>query len=116
MLAKYDFGVPGIAECVSESMVNVLSIFIYVSIFRRIPMDSRTSGAFLGYQWEQQDASGQQSIQWRKTWENNRNVDMRRRLIQYNQQDCEALRTIVCAIREMIRTRESRPTSSCVGR
>ena len=102
MLNKYDLGVPAIADCVSKSMVNVLSHCYQHIYFPTYSNGLKDIGHYLGYQWEEPDASGMQSIQWRKTWEDDHSADVQRRLIQYNQQDCEALCTVVTAIREII--------------
>jgi len=56
-------------------------------------------GRFLGFQRADEDATGLQSIVWRKTWNENRDPDIKARLLQYNQDDCRELKRIVDFVR-----------------
>jgi len=53
---------------------------------------------FLGFDWSDPDASGLESIYWRKSWEKNGDQLFKQRLITYNKEDCLALNIIQNAI------------------
>lgn len=46
---------------------------------------------FLGFNWSSKNASGIQSIVWRKKWELNQNQKLKKKLLRYNLEDCLAL-------------------------
>lgn len=46
---------------------------------------------FLGFNWSSKNASGIQSIVWRKKWELNQNPKLKQKLLRYNLEDCLAL-------------------------
>jgi hypothetical protein len=50
----------------------------------------------LGCHWTEPDASGIESVVWRKNWEKTSDASWKAKLIQYNIEDCDALRR-VCA-------------------
>lgn len=49
---------------------------------------------FLKFDWSEKDASGIQSIVWRCHWEMTQNDDLKHKLIQYNIEDCLALKRV----------------------
>jgi hypothetical protein len=49
-------------------------------------------GSFLGFQWSDPEAGGFHSISWRNQWEETHADSLKAKLIQYNLDDCEALR------------------------
>jgi predicted RecB family nuclease len=49
----------------------------------------------LGFAWTDPEASGLQSIVWRRRWEQGRNDSLKQRLLGYNAEDCAALRLVV---------------------
>src|SRR5262249_22964659 len=52
-------------------------------------------GRFLGAAWTDPQASGLQSLAWRHRWEATRDERFRQSLLQYNREDCEAVRLLV---------------------
>ena len=50
----------------------------------------------MGFQWSEKNASGLQSIVWRKKWDLSGESDYKHTLIQYNLDDCHALKIIKC--------------------
>jgi predicted RecB family nuclease len=48
----------------------------------------------LGCRWTEPDASGIESVVWRKNWEKTGDASWKARLIQYNLEDCDALRRV----------------------
>ncbi|HWT80831.1 MAG TPA: ribonuclease H-like domain-containing protein, partial [Candidatus Methylomirabilis sp.] len=51
-------------------------------------------GRLLGCGWTEPNASGIQSIVWRKRWEVTKNEEWREKLLTYNLEDCAALRRV----------------------
>lgn len=52
-------------------------------------------GRFLGAAWTDPQASGLQSLVWRHSWEARRDERFKNSLLQYNHEDCEAVRVLV---------------------
>jgi predicted RecB family nuclease len=48
----------------------------------------------LGFAWSDPDASGLQSLVWRRRWEQTRDDSFKQRLLAYNAEDCAALRLL----------------------
>ena len=48
-------------------------------------------GAFIGATWTTPDASGLQSLAWRRHWDETRSNERRESLLAYNEDDCKAL-------------------------
>lgn len=81
-----------------QSAASIKSRLVNLSgqIFGRIyfPVRSNTLkeiGRFVGATWRSPDASGLQSIAWRYAWEDGRDSAHKKRLLQYNEDDCLAL-------------------------
>jgi len=75
-------------------VVNVLSVIhahIYVPTYSNSLKDI---GPYLGFRWTDPDASGLQSIVWRKKWEETGVASFKDTLTTYNLEDCAALRTV----------------------
>jgi len=76
---------------VLQACCNILA-FLYSNIY----LPTYTNGlkhvaGFLGFTWSGKDASGLQSIVWRKEWEGRHCDEWKQKLIQYNREDCYAL-------------------------
>jgi transcriptional regulator with XRE-family HTH domain len=54
----------------------------------------------LGFSWSEPDASGIESVVWRKNWEKTGDTSWKARLIQYNLEDCDALRRVSAFLSE----------------
>ena len=52
-------------------------------------------GKFIGATWTSRDASGLQSLVWRHLWEETLSDEYKQQLLQYNQEDCNAVRLLV---------------------
>ncbi len=75
-------------------VVNVLSI-VYTHIYFPTYSNSlKDIGRYLGFSWTDPDASGIQSIVWRKKWEESGSARFKDTLTTYNMEDCVALRTV----------------------
>ena len=53
---------------------------------------------YLGFEWSDANASGLQSLHWRVEWEFFRDDNLKKRLIRYNAEDCEALERVTHAV------------------
>jgi len=85
-------------EFIVNKSVNILSFFtshIYPPTFNNSLKDIAN---YLGFKWADKNASGIQSIVWRKKWELTNEIRYKNKLIQYNINDCEAL----CMIKKWI--------------
>ena len=72
--------------------VNILSFFslnVYPPTYTN---ELKDIAQFLGFAWSDRNASGIQSIVWRKRWELSQDILFKKKLIQYNIEDCHALR------------------------
>lgn len=83
-----------LADKILSSSVNILAI-IYSNIF--FPTYSnglKDIGAYLGFKWSSDDASGIQSLVWRKQFELSQERAFKEKLVTYNMDDCEALKRV----------------------
>jgi predicted RecB family nuclease len=79
-------------ESIIEKAVNILS-FISSTIYPpTYTNELKEIASFLGFQWSQSNSSGIQSIVWRKRWELTNDNIFKDKLIQYNLDDCIALK------------------------
>jgi predicted RecB family nuclease len=87
---------------------NVLSVVYSHIYFPAYSNRLKDIGTYLGCTWSGQDATGIQSIVWRKRWESTSDVALKRKLITYNSEDVQALRRITENIYHIIATQESK--------
>ena len=83
------------AAGLADRLVNVAS-----SVYGKVYFPVRSNGLkplgrFLGAAWTDPQASGLQSLVWRHRWEATRDERFRQSLLQYNREDCEAVRLLV---------------------
>ena len=95
------YGAPregSVAAGAIASAINLLSV-----IFAQIYFPTHSNGLkdianYLGFNWDDPGASGQQSIVWRHQWERLREPALKQKLIRYNADDCEGLGMVNQAI------------------
>lgn len=80
---------------VVKNSLNILSSFYSNIYFPTYSNELKDIGSYMGFKWTEEDASGIQSIVWRRKWETSRNDEHKQKLIQYNIEDCLALRKVV---------------------
>jgi predicted RecB family nuclease len=83
-----------LAAKVLKNTVNVLSA-LYAHV--HFPVHSnglKDVGRHLGCSWADPDASGLQSLVWRARWEQSPAEGLKRKLIDYNLEDCAALKAV----------------------
>lgn len=59
----------------------------------------KTIARYLGFEWRDKDPSGTASIEWYHRWVETRDADIRRRILEYNEDDCVAMRFLLDALR-----------------
>ena len=92
-------GDPELLRRIEAKSVNVLSL-IYSQVFFPVHSnDLKSIGAYLGFRWSAEDASGLQSIVWRYDWEATGDERQRQQLVAYNREDCLALERVVAMLR-----------------
>lgn len=81
-------------ELIKQRLIN-LNSYIYGKIYFPTYSNSlKAIGDFLGIYWTVPNASGLQSIAWRYQWEDSQEAEHQQKLIQYNQDDCRALKLL----------------------
>lgn len=81
-------------ESLLERSTNVLSIVYHHVYFPTYSNSLKDIGRVLECQWTDINSSGIQSIIWRETWQKTKDSVLKAKLIQYNKEDCLALKTI----------------------
>lgn len=61
----------------------------------------KTLAKYLGFAWRDTDPSGASSIEWYDQWARERDPAVRQRLLDYNEDDCRAMRVVLDAVRGM---------------
>ena len=80
-----------VLQKIFENAINILSSFISDVYPPTYTNGLKEIATFLGFMWSHSEASGLQSIAWRKQWELTRTSLQKDWLLQYNLEDCQAL-------------------------
>ncbi|MCI0458922.1 MAG: IS66 family transposase [Gemmataceae bacterium] len=83
-----------VVDRVLKSLVNVLSLVYAHFYFPTYSNGLKDVGACLGCSWTDPDASGIQSLVWRRRWEVTGEDQWKQKLTTYNLEDCAALRRV----------------------
>ena len=102
----------GPVDKVLKALVNTLSLIYSHIYFPTYSNGLKDIGGCLGCSWTEPDASGIQSVLWRNRWENTRGEEWKRRLTNYNLEDCAALKRVTGLVSAV--TAEVRPASGQV--
>ena len=78
-----------------ERSLNILSLMRSRVYFPTFSNGLKDVGGSLGATWSEANPSGLQSLVWRYRWQVTREQVWKERLLQYNREDCEALRRVV---------------------
>jgi predicted RecB family nuclease len=81
-------------DAVLAALTNVLSIIYPHVYFPTYSNGLKEVGACLGCHWSEPEASGISSVVWRKNWERTGEECWKEKLLQYNLEDCQALRKV----------------------
>ena len=74
--------------------MNIITAIYSNIYFPTYSNDLKEIGGFLGCNWSVPNSSGLQSIVWRREWERSHDPTLKQTLIQYNQEDCAALKKV----------------------
>jgi predicted RecB family nuclease len=77
-----------------EHSIDILSFFIATVYPPTYTNELKEIARFLGFNWSLKDASGLQSIVWRKRWELLQDDKFKEKLLLYNLEDCQALQVV----------------------
>ena len=91
------YGGPSEGSVAAKALASPLNLLSYM--FARIYFPAHGNGLkdrakFLGFEWTATNASGAQAVVWRSEWERSRETGPKHALINYNAEDCEALRIV----------------------
>jgi hypothetical protein len=81
-------------DAVLAALINVLTVIYPHVYFPTYSNGLKGVGGCLGCHWNDPSASGTQSIVWRTRWEQTGDERWKAKLIQYNAEDCNALRKV----------------------
>ena len=101
-------------DAILERATNVLSVIHPHLYFPTYSNGLKDIGRFLGFERANEDATGLQTIVWRKTWNETRDPDIKARLLQYNQDDCRTLKHVSEFIQGLTSPASTIPTGSQV--
>ncbi len=87
------------ADKALDALVNTLSIVYEHFYFPSFSNGLKGVGGSIGCSWSDKNASGFQSIAWRMRWERTQDDQWRTKLINYNMEDCAALRAVTDFLR-----------------
>ncbi len=73
---------------------NIVSVIYATIYFPTYSNGLKDVGAYLGCTWSEGNASGSQSVVWRRAWEASGENSVKQKLITYNAEDCAALRHV----------------------
>jgi predicted RecB family nuclease len=61
----------------------------------------KTLARYAGFEWRDADPSGASSIEWYARWLETRDPAIKQRILQYNEDDCHAMRVLLDRIRDL---------------
>lgn len=108
---KKHFTEKSFIDKVINGSINVLSLIYSYIYFPTYSNGLKEIGKHLGCTWSDENATGLQSIVWRRRWETTYDEVLKQKLITYNFDDCEALKKITEFIYS-VNTKNRIPNSS----
>lgn len=103
----YDEGSGDLVSRLITSSVNVLSPLHAQVYFPTYSNSLKDIARYLGYRWSDANASGLHALMWRSEWETSRDPNLKRKLITYNAEDCEAAQRVAEAVTAICSEQES---------
>jgi len=86
---------------IEKRLVNINSAIFGKIYFPVFSNSLKEIGIYVGAAWTSEQACGLQSLAWRYRWEKSKDKNLLRILINYNQEDCQALKLLVDKILEL---------------
>jgi predicted RecB family nuclease len=90
-----------IENLIRNKSINILDLIYSNIYFPTYSNGLKDIGIFLGCSWSSPNPSGIQSIIWRDRWKHTKEPRIKEALIEYNYEDCIALKTVVDFIYEV---------------
>jgi predicted RecB family nuclease len=94
-MGKLYGGDPTLLGKLQTNTVNVVSLLysrVYLPVYAN---DLKSVASYLGFRWSAEEASGRQSVVWRRDWETTGDDRLRQQLVTYNLEDCRALEQVM---------------------
>jgi hypothetical protein len=91
-----------LSQSILPRCFNVLSVLYHNVYFPTLSNSLKEIGQCLGFAWTSPEASGVQSLIWRRSWEESGDTAVKDRLLVYNQEDCAALKRITEFLRRVL--------------
>src|SRR5271157_4356599 len=98
-----------------DRSVNVLALIYGTLYFPTYSNGLKDVASTLGFSWTEKDASGIQSLVWRRRWERGEGDEFKDRLLVYNLEDCSALKVVTERIRQIVDACKAVPGESSGG-
>ena len=89
-------------DAILERATNVLSLIHQHVYFPVYSNSLKEIGRFLGCEWTSENASGLEAIVWRNGWDKTKASNIKTQLVQYNHDDCRALKHVVEYITKLV--------------
>ena len=99
-------------DAVLAALTNVLTVIYPHFYFPTYSNSLKEVAGCLGANWTEPEASGIESVVWRKNWEKTGDASWKTRLIQYNLDDCDALRRVSAFLSEQPNGRAERKSDA----
>jgi predicted RecB family nuclease len=87
-----------VVDAAIAASVNVLAPLHSDVYFPTYSNGLKEIGGYLGFSWTDPNASGLQSLAWRKRWEMTGGGEFKQKLLVYNAEDCRALKRVTEAL------------------
>ena len=94
MVARYGCPTTDALDKATQHPVNLVSIIFAHIYFPTYSNRLKDIARFLGFEWSEPNVTGTQAIVWRYEWEKSHEPVLKRKLIEYNAEDCEGLRRV----------------------
>ncbi|MEP7169897.1 MAG: transposase, partial [Bacteroidota bacterium] len=101
-----------IVEKLISRSENILSAFLYKIYCPTYSNDLKSISKHLGFTWLSDNVSGLDAIVWRKLWEESNDSQWKDKLINYNLEDCYALKHLVSFIYSLKNENNDSPFSN----
>ena len=81
--------------------VNLLSVIYAQIYFPTYSNGLKEVAQHLGFKWSQSNVSGRNALIWRSEWERSKDPSLKKKVITYNAEDCEAAERVVSALAQL---------------
>lgn len=85
----------------SESTIDLYNDIVRKTEWPTNDHSIKTLAAYLGFKWRDQSPSGAESIEWYHQWVEKRQSEIKQRIMEYNEDDCTAMRVLLEGIRNL---------------